>query len=498
MLENPLQYLPALEGVSEKHLQEVAWRNGYLEFLLWKQQEPIWQLLNSLPPGIKEFVVLCARQFGKSTFGVIMALAAALQYRDSCILIMGPETRQTKDIVGPKMRFLTKTAPKGLIVPQKADNRYHVYHDLDRKASDYTEIVMGGMNENSGSQRGKTVKRIFVEEVVDVPEDQFLESIRSDLGPAMMHAPDGKIIYLTSLPKVPDHPFITDTMIKAERNNALIVFDIWKNDALTMQQKLDAIELAGGIDSDDCKRELLCLLVRDKKRVCLPDWDESLNVYEFELPSYLHMHTTIDWGGVRDKTIATLHFYDYLTAKDMFWDERVFEPMTPSSVIIEEVRAMEDEFLKLKPHHKIHSSFVDAPYQFVYVDLIDQYNYSATIPDKPDWMSSVNTLNNRFKKRLAVIHPRCTFLRLSARSGMFNKTKTDFDRTEALGHMDGIANMMYAVRMRDTSDPNPLVLTAHDVIRQNHVASKEMIVRSSNSTSYTEPKKFGVHKRRIG
>lgn len=496
MSKDALQYLPALEGVSEKHLNEVCWRLGYLEFLLWPQQQPIWDLLHSLPPGVKEFVVLCARQFGKSTFGVIMALAAALHYRDACILIMGPETRQTKDIVGPKMRFLTKTAPKGLIVPQKADNRYHVYHDLNRSASDYTEIVMGGMNENSGSQRGKTVKRIFVEEVVDVPEDQFTESIRSDLGPAMMHASDGKIIYLTSLPKIPDHPFITETMVKAERNKALIVFDIWKNDALTEEQKWDAIELAGGIDSDDCKRELLCLLVRDKRRVCLPDWDQDNNVYEFELPTYLHMHTTIDWGGVRDKTVACLHFYDYMTDTDMFWDERVFEPMTASSVIMAAVREMESEFVKLRTHYSIRSSFIDAPYQFVYVDLIDQYNYSASIPEKPDWMSSVNTLNNRFKRKKAVIHPRCTFLVLSARSGMFNKLKTDYERTESLGHCDGIVTMGYAVKMRDTSDPSPLVFHAQEIMHANQMPSKESIIRSTNST-YVEPKKFGVHKRRI-
>lgn len=491
-MQNPLQYLPLLEGVSEEHLYEVAWRSGYLEFLLWPQQKPIWDAIQNLPPGIKEFVVLCARQFGKSTLGVILALAAALQYRDSCILIMGPETRQCKDIVGPKMRFLTKTAPKGLIVPQKADNRYHVYHDLDRSASDYTEIVMGGMNENSGSQRGKTVKRIFVEEIVDVPEDQFLESIRSDLGPAMMHSQDGIITYLTTLPKIPDHPFITETMVKAEQNKALIKFDIWKNDALTDTQKWDAIELSGGIDSDDTKRELLCLIVRDKKRVCLPDWSETGNVSNFELPDYLNMHCTIDWGGVRDKTVATLHYYDYMTDTDMFWDERVFEPMTPSSVIVEACRQMEAEFVSIRSHYKVHSRFIDAPYQFVYVDLKDQYNYDASIPEKPDWIAGVNTLNNRFKKRKAMIHERCVFLTLSARSAMFNKLKTDFQRTEALGHADGIATMSYAVRMRDTSDPSPITYSPKEIMLANQMPTKESIIRANSN--YVEPKRFGKHR----
>lgn len=491
-MEDPQsQLLSLLEDIPEQHWFEMAWRLGYLEFLLWPQQKPIWDAIHALPRGVREFVVLCARQFGKSTLGVILALASAIQIRDACILIMGPDTRQTKDIVAPKMRFLTKTAPKGLIKQMKAENRYHVYHDLDPSASDYTEIVIGGMNENSTSQRGKTVAKIFVEEIVDVPDDQFLESVRSDFGPAMMHSPNGVITYLTTLPKTPDHPFIKETMVKAERNNALITFDIWKNDALTEEQKWEAIDLAGGIDSDDCKRELLCVLVRDRKRVCLPDWDQNLNVVDFELPEYHHMHTTIDWGGVRDMTVATLHTYDYLNDQDLFWDERVFEPMTASSVIMSSVREMEEDYLKLRTQNKIRSSFIDAPYQFVYVDLKEQYNYTASIPDKPDWMSSVNTLNNRFKLKKSAIHPRCTFLTLSARSGTFNKMKTDFDRTEALGHMDGIANMMYAVRMRDVSDPYPLVLRPQDLLLSNHVPSRSSIIQS---TSFKETKRFGKHR----
>ena len=127
------------------------WMRGDLEFLLWPQQIPIWDQLQNLPKNVVEFVVLCARQFGKSVVGVIYALSEAIKHRDCCILIMGPDTKQTIDIVAPKMRMLTRTAPPGLIKQMKSNNRYHVYHDLNSKASDYTEIVIGGMNEDRKS-----------------------------------------------------------------------------------------------------------------------------------------------------------------------------------------------------------------------------------------------------------------------------------------------------------------------------------------------------------
>lgn len=483
--------LALAEGIPLKHLREVLWRRGDLEFLLWDQQLPIWEAMDGLPNHITEFILLCARQFGKSSLGVLRALSRAIKHRDSCILIMGPDTRQTKDIVRPKMRLLTQTAPKGLIKQMKAENRYHIYHDLDPNASDYTEIIIGGMNENSTSQRGKTVQEIFVEEIGDQNGDHFLESMEQDLGPALTHSKNGKITYLTTVPPIPDHPFITQTMVKAEKNNAIKIYTIDDNKALSQEQYDACVERSGGKHTVGFKREYMCQVVRDTNLVVLPDWDQKRNVMDVELPAALRMHTTIDWGGVRDKTCAILHYYDYLRDVDVFWDERVFEPNTPSSVIIEECRAMEAQFLAMRDYHSIASRFIDAPHQFVYVDLVAQYNYPATIPTKPDWKSAVNTLNNRFKLGKAVIHSRCKFLTLSARSGMLNKTKSDYDRSTVLGHCDGIAAMKYAVRMRDTGDPYTILQDTNNIrVLQNIIPGG---IVQSQSHSY-QPKRFGKHR----
>ena len=432
--------------ISHEDMITALWMRGDLEFLLWPQQIPIWDQLQNLPKNVVEFVVLCARQFGKSVVGAIYALSEAIKHRDCCILIMGPDTKQTVDIVSPKMRMLTRTAPRGLIKQMKASNRYHVYHDLDSTASDYTEIVIGGMNESSSSQRGKTVHKILVEEIVDVKEDDFLTSIRSDLGPALTHSRNGKIVYLTTLPKYPNHPFITVTIPKAELKGAIARFTIDDNIALDQDQKDKCAELSGGIDSADYQREFLCKIVRDKSVVCLPDFSTPHNVAQFELPLQTFMSVTIDWGGVRDKTCAMLHCYDYLSDIDLIWDERVFEPNTATSTIVAECRRMEGK-------HRIAARYVDAPPQLVTVDLLQDHGYVAQLPEKLDWRASLNTLNVRFAQRKALIHPRCRFLIVSAESGILNKHKTDFDRNEALGHMDGIATLMYGIRMQRRENP---------------------------------------------
>lgn len=482
------------ELIPIEHILEVLWRRGDLEFLLWTQQLPIWLTLMNIPEGIVEFIVLCARQFGKSTFGVLWALSQAIKHRDSCILIIGPDTKQTKDIVLPKMRFLTKTAPKGLIKQMKAENRFHIYHDLDQSATDYTEIIIGGMNDGSSSQRGKTVQTIMVEEIADVPEDHFKESMEQDLGPALTHSKNGQIIYLTTLPPVPDHPFITENIPKAELNNAIKIFTIDDNIALTKAQYDACVERCNGKNTLAFQREYLCIVVRDRNMVVLPDWDEKRDVVEVMLPDHLFMHTTIDWGGVGDKTCSVLHFYDYLKDEDIFWDERVFLPNTPSSVIIEETKAMERDYLATRQTHFIDSRFIDAPAQSVYVDWIKPpYDFIGSIPVKTDWKAGVNSLNNRFKIGKAKIHPRCKFLIVSCRSGMFNKTKSDFARSEALGHCDGLSAMQYALRMRNTTDPYPFYM-AHSNHQRLQNATPRGIVQSATGTGIT-PKKFGQHRR---
>ena len=441
-------------------ITRTLWMRGDLEFLLWPQQRPIWNQLQNLPVSAELFVCLCARQFGKSTIGVLYALSEAIKNRDCCILIMGPDTKQTKDIVNSKMRFLLRSAPEGLVRQMKSENRWHVYHDLNPKSLDYTEIIIGGMNENSSSQRGKTVHKILVEEIVDVKEDDFLTSMRSDLGPALTHSKDGKIIYLTTLPKYPSHPFITETIPLARLKNAIAVFDIHANTALTPEQFQKCQDLAGGSQSDDWKREYLCEIIRDRKLVCLPDFDARC-VTPFTLPQDRIIHTTIDWGGVRDKTCAILHTYNYNHAMDMIWDERVFEPNTPTSVIVRGVKEMEKGF-------EVAQRFVDAPHQLVSVDLHQEYQFFARLPQKSDWEATLNTLNGRFKQGKVLIHPRCKFVALSAESGILNKNRSDFERTEALGHMDGVAALMYAIRMRDTRCPYPGMLP-HDQQSESYI-----------------------------
>lgn len=414
------------------------WRRGNLSWQLWPQQEPIYNGIRTLAKRVETVVILCARQFGKSHLGVILAIEDCLRHPNKCVLIMGPTMKQAREIVTPRIRDITRSAPPGLIKPSKSEGKWYIGD---------SELVIGGFDLNSSSQRGKSVQTIYVEEIVDSNPDDYQESMRSDLGPALTHSDGGKMIFLTTPPKIPDHPFITDTMAQAELNDALYIFTIKDNHQLSPDQVAACIRRCGGEQTTDYRREYLCEIIRDASIVVVPDYDDIRHVSRFEIPLHYKPHVTIDFGGVRDKTVALLHWYNFLDAKTEIWDERVFPPNTATATMVKSILEMERQV----PIESVR--FADAPGQ-LQVDLIAG-GYQVAMPPKDDWQAGVNRMAVAFSTDGIRIHERCRFLRQSLKSGTFNKHRTDFGRTDTLGHCDALAALMYGIRAQDVTNPYP-------------------------------------------
>jgi hypothetical protein len=427
-------------------LKGELWRQGDLRYKLWVQQEPIYAAIRALPRHVNEAVALCARQFGKSHLGVTLAVEDCIRFPNRCIMIVGPTYEQTRDIVAPRLELVARDAPTGMVSRLKSEKKWRVGD---------SELVIGGFDVNSSSQRGKTVQNVYIEEVVDAKPDSFMESMRSDLGPALTHSDAGKMIYLTTLPKIPDHPFIIETLPRADLNGALYVYTIDDNKALTPEQYQACVDRAGGRDSDDFKREYLCLLVRDRNIVVIPDFDEALHVSEVDLPLEYKPGIWIDWGGVRDKTVALLVTHDFYNDMDLYWDEIAWPSNTPTETIVRDLRKQWGADFPGAPY------IIDAPGQLL-VDLKETHGITSQLPAKGDWKASINQLAVRFAQKKVKIHPRCKLLRQTCRSGTFNDQKTDFSRTESLGHCDAIAAAMYANRGLDRSSPYGIMRPSAD------------------------------------
>lgn len=428
----------------------------------------IYEKIRAAETTGEAIVMLCARQFGKSYLGVIMAIEDCIRNPESLVIIVGPTTKQTTDIVVQAIKKIEKTAPPGLVRRSKSESRWYI---------GTSELIIGGFELNTATRhRGKSLVNIYVEEVVDSNPDNYNESIKSDLGPALTHSRGGKFIFLTTPPKIPDHPFLTETVPDAIIHDAFYKYTIHDNHQLDEKQFEACVKRCGGISSIEFRREYLCEAVRDNSVVIIPDYNFGLHVKDFQDPVYCKYQVAIDWGGVRDKTCALLMAYDYTTDSDLVLDEFVFNPNTSLDKILPSLRVWEDKY-------KIQRRIADVP-GAIQVELNQTHNYIITSPEKADWKAGINTMNLRFSQNKVRIRPHCKYLIANCASGTFDKNKKDFDRTAALGHCDGLAALMYGIRGLDRTNPFPKFgYTPDNVFIMPKAEDEGRIIEKRNFTS---------------
>jgi len=472
-----------------KDLRDGAWKVGYLEWKLWDQQIKIYKTLKSLPTHVQTIVLLCSRQFGKSFLGTLLAIEDCLKNPGFTVCIVGPTIKQTIDIVHQSMRVIAQDAPKGLITRLKSEYRWQVGQ---------SELLVGGFDtQNATRMRGKRALKIYVEEVVDSNPDDYLEAIRSDLGPMLTHSPQPQMIFLTTPPRVPDHPFLIHTVPEAKAANALFKFTIKDNQQLSQDQYDACVRRAGGEHSIEFKREYMCEVVRDTSIIVVPDFDHDRHVQNCELPDNARTMITIDWGGVRDMTVALIHTHQFMTDTDLILDELVWPANSATEYIVQDLMELEQKWNKFG----IAGRYGDVPGQ-LQVDLAQSHNYEVRMPPKDDWQSAINHVNVRFSQNKMIVHPRCKFLIMSLQSGTFNKHKTDFERTSILGHCDALAALMYATRVQDRTNPyrDLIPSTTHTFLlpkKTNDVQLSEAFrpkIFENNFGGGMQPKRFGKFK----
>lgn len=437
------------------------WSRGELHWKLHIGQRPIYKVLRNLDPSVRKRVVLCSRRFGKTFLGTLLALEDCLAPPwDEPVRIIGPEIKQTVDIIEPILNKIAVDAPQGLIQRIKSEYRWKVGHSL---------LILGGFDrKNIERHRGQPSKSIYIEEAGSAKPEDYEYGMREVLLPQLLHS-EGPMTFLTTPPQDPMHPFVVDTITEAKLHNAFFKQTIYDNPRLSVDQVNRAIEDCGGSDTPAFKREYLCEIFRDESVVIIPQFDPQRHVMKLKAPEHATWILGGDFGGVRDKTVFVLAYWDYERAKMCVVGERVFNPGTPTSIIIDGVRALEKSAeLKSEPIR-----YIDMPGQ-VQVDINEAHQFFAAMPLKDDFDASINQLALAFAQNKILVDPCCEFLAASLESGRFNKNRTDFMRSEALGHCDAIAALMYTWRMIDkTTNPFPKKVYDYENSYVNPVSKSE-------------------------
>jgi len=467
--------------------KEIAWTQGHLEWKLHPAQLKIHESIEALPVATKHAVILCCRRFGKSFYGCARGLMSGLRKQKFLTRIIGPDIKQTVMIVEYNMAKLTEELGslglRDLVKRVKYENMYRVGSSA---------IFLGGFDSQRDSLRGGEADEILVEETGASDPEQYSYMMRDVLMPQLLKT-RGRMIDLTTLPKIPDHPFALETVERARLDSAFYSYTIYEDPLATPEIIADAIRDCGGVETDAFRREYLNEQVRDKSLVIIPDYDDRLDVEEVAAPLASFMEIFTDWGGIRDFTVSLLMTYDYLRGCDYVLDELWWPNNTPTDTIKLEMSVAWGQFAAKNWYADAHGqTVVDLNRVEFEADLRRKLACEglprARMPRKDDFETAINNMANRVRLRKVKIHPKCKLLRATCRSGRLNNLRTDFARTPTLGHMDAAAALMYGVRNLDRTSPYPAGTEAEDY------ANMRKRLPAPRTSFVTEPKKFGVYR----
>lgn len=420
-----------------ERMTALAWQTGNLTYKLHSGQKRIWKALQDATA--QEALLFISRQWGKSYLSACYALSYCLRHPNKIVRIAAPTLKQAQDIVSDNLAPICADAPSGLINPIKSAYRWQVGQ---------SELRLGVLESaHVDSLRGGNASLVIAEEGGFVSSDDYEYALRSVIGPQLLRS-GGQLIHVTTPSKEPEHFIHKEIYPRCALAGTKFEFDIYTNPQLTDEQIEKAKVLAGGEQSSAWRREYLVHIVRDDSAVCVPEFDESKHVFTDEPPEHAVWGYFADFGGIRDKTVSLLCCWNFELARLEVHDERHHEANTETDTIVQAMRDMG------KPY-KVRQSYMDAPGQ-VLVDLRYKHNFEALLPHKDDFEAGINAVRLAVNQGKIMIHERCRFLIQTLRGATFNKNRTDFARTVALGHMDALAALVYANRMIDrTTNPVP-------------------------------------------
>ena len=441
--EQPRDFVKA-PNHSEMVAKLITGGKGDIKAHLWKLGTLYWKL-DSLQKNIRETLlktkdkrvcILSSRQIGKSYVSLCYAIEYAIKNPGIIVRYLAPTLKQCHDIVADNFAKIIADAPNGLIVSNKSAYRWKVGS---------SEIRLGALERaHVDSNRGGNAKLVIYDECGFVGSEDFQYAVESVMSAQLLRY-GGREIFISSPSDNPEHYLHDAIMPECEGNGTLFRYTVYDSPSVSDDQITKIIENCGGEDTDAFKREYLAQIVRSADTLVVPSFDEGIHVKKIDPIHGAIMHYQADWGGVRDKTVFLLMAYDYFRDVVQVYDERAFDSNTPTSEVMDAMEEWEAE------HHNLSRS-IDCPGQ-LQVDLVQEYDLDFKIPNKADWQAKINQMNVHFTLGKIEIHPRCQFLIKTLKGGRFNKQKTDFERTRALGHCDALAALADGIRELPRDNP---------------------------------------------
>jgi hypothetical protein len=468
-----------------RELRRERWRRGDIVSLLCRGDPEQARWIRRAQTTPEPNVWMVGRQRGKS-FGAL-CLAS-----EECVKI-------PKTIV--RYAMLTGKSARAAIVPTLDLILEDCSDDVRPQVSEERGVIQwpngsiitwaGTDNEQFDRLRGPRAHWVILDESAFYAD---LERVEAALLPQLTTT-NGKALYLSTPPETPAHPFLS--RYYAAKANGVGVHDTIHGNPRLGPEGVRAVirrEAARlGYTEEELqrstywRREYLAEVVAEESRAALPSWDEAARkelILDIPRPAHFDAYASFDWGWQPDPSFGLWAWYDIASSRVVIEAELEWRAKTLSEIAVS-AKAQEvalygaDKFdgTLLGAKDFLERTVPDAwlakcisdqaprqPYLRVGDDDIQllaemsgPHGYAIMPTRKDDKHLQVDHLNALIRQRRWVVNPRCKRLLMQMESTIWNKARTEWERTP-LDHGEGIDCSIYLGRnVRWHRDCRPVV-----------------------------------------
>lgn len=383
-------------------------------------------------------VINICRQFGKSLAMLAYCIAYCISHPRVHVIYLAPSRDQVKRIIMPNINTVFSYLPDDL-VPAKMKEHWTFVHNG-------STFQLNGCNVQGGTRlRGTPADLVVIDECRDVSE---LEDIIDSSITPMFTTTNGRLILISTPPESPLHPF-TDKYIREAINGGYYYTTTYKTNPLLKTDYLRhllTVLYPGGEANPRFRREYMADYgVADPEKRVVREWNPEENDAWFETyagpPSTVRPYTFLDYGYT-DPCGIIFGYFDWqetvLVIEDEFFKSQCVADDVGRAVKEKERLVFDRLPGKVEP---IRIMDIDPALQR---DLWERHQLRFRSVNKAmNDYAMINKLRTSFTEQRIRIHRRCENLRFQLQAGVWNKSRTDYLKTERGGHLDLLAALKY-------------------------------------------------------
>lgn len=457
------------------------WRAADLEFLCREgAQLRLYNWLDSQaeenPESVSPFVLKCHRRMGKSFMTLLRRVRRCLKYPGQRCVFGAPTYEQVEAIAIPNLAIILQTKPVD-IGYRRSGSSHYFFNPVWGPGAQESCLDIVGVN----YRKGDLLRGAFADEVT-IDECRECEHLKHVVEHVLIYQFAGRkfpvLELISTMPATPDHEFEQYFVPEANRRGRYVSVPTTDNPGWTQRDdNMLANSIVGGRESISWKREALCESLADEEDLIIPEFallEKSkgyaksfgpLVVDSWQRPTHWFPETCLDTGW-NDWNAAVFGYVDFPKAVLVIEDELVVRYKSTGEIaqkIFEKEKqlwATGNAGQKNEPTNWLGSfrprrigDLTDQARE----DLFQDHKLSIMQAEKWDRTEAINSLRTTIIEGKLKIHSRCKQLLYQLRSGIWNKNRTQFERSKTIGHCDALAALVYLHRhARWRNNPIPV------------------------------------------